>query len=93
MGIRSDIYDAFPREVLDVRVWNDAVHGEDAVLVHVVLTDRREVQGSFTKENKSGFGGVVFNTQKDITGLMKAKINSVLNGTSEPTYKKIEVNK
>lgn len=58
-------------------------HGEKATEVTVRLKDGRTVTGTFTKEDREGFGGVDFQHRKDIPGLMRAKVESVLAGTAE----------
>lgn len=58
-------------------------HGESAIKVVVDLVDGRRVEGLFTTESRSGFGGVQGSKPKDIVGLMSAKVRSVLEGTAE----------
>jgi hypothetical protein len=60
-------------------------HGESATEVTAVLADGRTVTGTFTTEDKAGFGGVQFATRKDVPGLMVAKVRAVLAGTAEAT--------
>lgn len=59
------------------------LNGESAVRVSVSLTNGKFVEGTFATESKPGFGGVEFESKKDVVGLMTAKVDSVLRGTAE----------
>lgn len=83
MSIADKILDA-DLGVQDVVVTKSLeINGEPTTRVFAVLANGQTVQGDFATESKSGFGGVEFNTKKDIGGLMIAKIKSVLRGTAE----------
>jgi len=61
-------------------------HGEKAIHIMVLLEDetgRRSVEGTFTTQDKDGFGGVDFDQRKDPVALMVSKVKSVLAGTAE----------
>lgn len=84
MSIASEILAEFTDEVASVRVDKDAkLHGEDAIEVTAVLSNKKVVTGTFTSHPKSGFGGVEFSGPKNVVGLMVSKINSVLEGKAE----------
>ena len=84
MSIHADILEAFPQVVQAVTVdKGEEIHGEPATRVVAYLANGRYVEGTFTTESKPGFGGVDFQSKKDIAGLMGAKIRSVLEGTHE----------
>ena len=59
------------------------VHGEPAIFVEASLWNGQRVMGTFTKDQKASFGGVAFETKKDVVGLMSAKIKAVINGEAE----------
>lgn len=62
---------------------DSSLHGDSAIEVTVVLVDGRTVVGTFTTEAKPGFGGVEFDTRKNIPQLMRSKVEAVLAGTAE----------
>lgn len=88
MSISSQIIESLPDVISTIQIDKDAeVHGEPATIVKVALLNGKVVEGSFTKESRSGFGGVEFHQTKDIAALMIHKIRSVMNGTAEISNK------
>jgi hypothetical protein len=86
MSLREELGEALSDTgaVEQIEVTKDAeVHGEPATVVRVRLADGREIIGTFTTESKAGFGGVEFDSRKNIPQLMRAKVESVLAGTAE----------
>jgi hypothetical protein len=83
MSVAVEIKKAFPADVVAVKVEDSTYHGEKAVQVRAELTNRKIVEGIFTTDDKDSFGGVEFNSRKDVVALMVHKIRSVLNGTAE----------
>lgn len=80
----DEITNALPGEIDTIRINRDSVfHGEVATTVIVNLVNGKQVVGKFTTRPRGSFGGVVFSEQKDIGGLMIAKIKSVLAGRAE----------
>lgn len=78
--------------LLDLHIRRDVeLHGQPAIFVRVDLDARTwpvemqvvSVEGTFTTELKSAFGGVDFAQKKDIPLLMASKVRAVLNGTAE----------
>lgn len=88
MRIQEQIKSAFPKDVALVIVDKDAVlHGQKSVSVVVHLKNGLYVEGTFVKEARAGFGGVVFSQQRDVAALMILKIRAALNGTAEEVIK------
>lgn len=87
MSLRYELSEALGDiRAVDVFTVNETVwHGETAVEVTVILDDGRTVEGTFTTEDKAGFGGVEFSLRKDVPALMRSKVKSVLAGTAEET--------
>jgi hypothetical protein len=84
MSISSELMQAYPTEIMLINVNKEGrLHGELATEVKVILTNGKTVEGGFTSQPRSGFGGVEFDQHKDIVALMSAKIDSVLRGTHE----------
>lgn len=88
MSVSTDIMQSHPKfkDVIDtIKVTKTEMYGEKATSVVVNLATGQTVTGTFTTEAKPGFGGVEFSSQKDIAGLMVAKIESVLEGKHDRT--------
>ncbi len=85
MSIATDIRDHLPHGVIeDIGFDKQAdLHGQDAVMVKVILVTGDYIVGTFTTENKSGFGGVEFSQKKDVVKLMVSKIKAVLEGKAD----------
>jgi hypothetical protein len=81
MNVRDTVL-ALP-EVYSVSVKDVYIYGEPATEVIAILETGQYVTGTFTKEDKSAFGGVEFSQRKDPGALMVAKIKSVLKGTAD----------
>lgn len=93
MSLSMDLWDAV-KDIPGVKVSSIRrdveLHGEKAVQARVVIEQPDDsaqwaVVGTFTTEDKDGFGGVDFDLRKDVPGLMASKVRSVLNGTAELT--------
>jgi hypothetical protein len=79
VSIATEILEVFTDQIDNIKVDRNAVHyGETATEVVVYLQDGRTVTGTFTTEQRESFGGVQFQTKKDIARLMIAKVRSVL---------------
>lgn len=85
MSFAEDIRENFPEGTIKL-IGTDksaVLNGESAIMVRVVLSNGKTIEGTFATEARPGFGGVEFKSKKDVVGLMTSKIESVLRGTAE----------